>query len=84
MRIAIVFEAIHILVALTLVEMCSLGVLYEQRVTPGLPGSREVRPFRTFLQTFNLEFAPISHYGERKCVASKCGERFTSASLGRR
>jgi hypothetical protein len=36
------------------------------------------------LRTFNLEFAPISHYGERKGVASKYEKRASSASLVRR
>jgi hypothetical protein len=36
------------------------------------------------LRIFNLEFALMSHYGERKCVALKCGVRASSARLGRR
>ena len=52
-----------------------------QRVAPGPPRDATL-PYG--LQTFNLEFAPISHCCEHKCVASKYEKRASSASLVRR
>jgi hypothetical protein len=43
----------------------------EQRLAARAVGQTRGAALPYVLRTFNLEFALISHYGERKCVASK-------------
>jgi hypothetical protein len=56
----------------------------EQRVAARATRQPRAGSLPYVLRTFNLEFALISHDGERKCVASKYGVRASLASLGRR
>jgi hypothetical protein len=56
----------------------------EQRVAARATGQPRGAALPYVLRTFNLQFALISHYGERKCVASKYGVKASSASLERR
>ena len=47
----------------------------EQRVADRAAGQPRGAAIPYVLRTFNLQFALISHYGERKYVAWKCGVR---------
>ena len=71
-------------VAGTAFKVVLLAVFGLDEIVPGAAGSRLATraagqprgvalPY--VLRTFNPEFALISHYGKRKCVASKCGVR---------
>jgi hypothetical protein len=71
-------------VARTAFKVVLLAAFGLDEIVPGATEQPRGAALAYVLRTFNLEFALISHYGERKCVASKYGVRASLASLGRR